>query len=77
MIFPARVENRYSGFLLFILVTALVLSIPTRGESSNHNNAAEIEQLFRQLGVTTIQGAAPLQGQVHDFARPGGRSIHL
>jgi len=67
MIFPARVENRYRGFLLFILVTALALSIPTRGESSNHNNAAEIEELFRQLGVTTIQEAAPLQGQVHDL----------
>jgi thiol-disulfide isomerase/thioredoxin len=67
MIFPARVENRYRGFLLFILVTALVLSIPTRGEPSNHNNAAEIQQLFRQLDVTTIQGAAPLQGQVHDL----------
>jgi len=67
MIFPARAEKHYSGFLLFILVTALVLSIPTRGEPSNHDNAAEIEQLFRQLDVTTIQGAAPLQGQVHDL----------
>jgi thiol-disulfide isomerase/thioredoxin len=67
MDFAARVETRSRGFLLLILLTALVLSLPTNGAAGNNSTAAEIELLFRQLGVTTIQGAAPLEGQVYDL----------
>ena len=61
------VNYRHLTFLPFFLAAALVLLIPMKSKAIDQSNAAETKQLFRQLGITSIQKTVPLDGMVLDM----------
>jgi thiol-disulfide isomerase/thioredoxin len=60
-------KNRHLRFLHFFLMIALLLLNPNEGGAINPSAAIEIERLFRQLGITTVQQAVSLEAQVHNL----------
>ncbi len=60
-------KKRHLRFLHFFLAMALLLLNPNKGGASTPGDASEIERLFRQLGITTVQETAPLEAQVQNL----------
>ena len=53
--------------LALLLAVALPFLNPIESRAFDDSSAVEIEQLFRQLGITDIEKAPPLKGEVYDL----------
>lgn len=68
----ARYRNLRS--LPLLLAAALLLLSPIKSRALDDSSVAEIEQLFREFGITAVEEEQPIEGKVRDLQ---GKEVDL